>query len=138
MTDLLRGQTALALLLLLAVGALAASGSTALGQPQPSLAVAVQQVDDADFSSVRLVVGVTDEAGRPLTGLTAEDFLVEAGEVRLPLQDARTVLDAGTGIGVVLVIDVSGSMDGAPLDAAKEVSREFIRQLGPVDTVAVH
>jgi len=57
--------------------------------------------------------------------------------VRLPLQDARTVLDAGTGIGVVLVIDVSGSMEGAPLDTAKEVSREFIRQLGPVDTVAV-
>ena len=137
MTDPHRGQTALALLLLLAVVALAASAGTALGQPQPSLEVAVHQVDDADFSSVRLVVGVTDEAGRPLTGLTAEDFLVEAGEVRLPLQDARTVLDAGTGIGVVLVIDVSGSMEGAPLDTAKEVSREFIRQLGPVDTVAV-
>jgi len=137
MTDPLRGQGALALLLLLAVVALAASGSTALGQPQPSLEVVVHQVDDVDFSSVRLVVGVTDEAGRPLTGLTAEDFLVEAGEVRLPLQDARTVLDAGTGIGVVLVIDVSGSMEGAPLDTAKEVSKEFVRQLGPVDTVAV-
>src|SRR3970040_2727302 len=99
MTDPLRGQTASALLLLLAVVALAASATTALGQPQPSLEVAVHQVDDADFSSVRLVVGVTDEAGRPLTGLTAEDFLVEAGGVKVPPPEARRARGDRTGGG---------------------------------------
>ena len=47
------------------------------------------------------------------------------------------MLDTGTGIGVVLAIDVSGSMEGLPLERAKEVSREFVQQLSPADTVAV-
>jgi VWFA-related protein len=130
-----RGQGSLAFLLVLAVAVLAVGGTAAARADQP-LEVTIQQLDEADFLDLRLVVSVTDAAGRPLTGLTAENFLVEAGGVPLPLKDARTVLDAGTGVGVVLAIDVSGSMEGDPLDRAKDVSQEFILQLASTDAVA--
>jgi VWFA-related protein len=130
-----RGQGSLAFLLVVAAAVLAASGPAAARADQP-LEVTIQQLDEADFLDLRLVVSVTDAGGRPLTGLTAENFQVEAGGVRLPLKDARTVLDAGTGVGVVLAIDVSGSMEGDPLDRAKDVSREFILQLASADAVA--
>lgn len=130
-----RGQGSLALLLLLAAAVLAVGGAAAARADQP-LEVTIHQLDEADFLDLRLVVSVTDAGGRPLTGLTAENFLVEAGGARLPLKDVRTVLDAGTGIGVVLAIDVSGSMQGDPLDRAKDVSQEFILQLASADAVA--
>ena len=125
------------LLSVLALTALGAGVGVVAAQEQPSLEVIVSQIDDADYPEVRLVVSVTDAAGRPLTGLAADDFRVAAGTVELPLKDVRAVLDAGTGIGVVLAIDVSGSMNGLPLERAKEVSREFVQQLSPADTVAV-
>ncbi|KKL05833.1 hypothetical protein LCGC14_2602070, partial [marine sediment metagenome] len=125
------------LLFALALIALWAVAGGAAAQTPSSLDVIVSQIDEADYPDVRLVVSVTDEAGRPLASLTAENFAVTAGEARLPLKDVQTVLDTGTGIGVVLAIDVSGSMEGLPLERAKEVSREFIQQLSAADTVAV-
>ena len=124
-------------LVALALMALWTGSGEATAQTPSSLDVIVSQIDDADYPDVRLVVSVTDETGRPLASLTAENFEVTAGESKLPLKDVQTVLDTGTGIGVVLAIDVSGSMEGLPLERAKEVSREFVQQLSPADTVAV-
>ncbi len=124
-------------LVALALMALWTGSGEATAQTPSSLDVIVSQIDDADYPDVRLVVSVTDDTGRPLASLTAENFEVTAGEAKLPLNDVQTVLDTGAGIGVVLAIDVSGSMEGLPLERAKEVSREFVQQLSPADTVAV-
>jgi tight adherence protein B len=40
-------------------------------------------------------------------------------------------------VGVVLVIDTSGSMLGAPMDAAKAAANSFIDQKRPEDTIAI-
>jgi VWFA-related protein len=125
------------LLLPLALIALATGVGVAEAQEQPSLEVIVQQADDAGYPNVRLVGSITDNADRPLTGLGADDFRVTAGDVELPLNDVQAVLDTDVGIGIVLSMDVSGSMEGQPLDRAREVSSQFVQQLSPSDTVAL-
>jgi tight adherence protein B len=40
-------------------------------------------------------------------------------------------------VGVVLVIDTSGSMDGAPIAAAQEAARGFVQQARPEDRISV-
>ncbi len=44
---------------------------------------------------------------------------------------------AGLPVGVVLAIDASGSMAGAPLAAAKAAASEFVNQAGPEDKIAI-
>jgi Mg-chelatase subunit ChlD len=38
--------------------------------------------------------------------------------------------------GVVLAIDASGSMQGAPLEAAKTAAQDFVAQMRPSDRIA--
>ena len=126
----------------LLVGALAllsivVTAPIARSQGPPSLDVAVHQFDDSGYPEVRLVVTVADESGRPLTGLAANQFTITAGDEELGHEDVQAVLDAGAGTDVVLALDVSGSMEGVPLQRAKEVSRQLIQQLSVGDTVAV-
>ena len=55
-----------------------------------------------------LVVTVTDRRGRPVTGLTAADFLVERGAERLEILRVQTAAEVPLTLG--LVVDASGSM----------------------------
>ena len=120
----------------LAILSIVVAAGIARSQPS-SLDVAVHQLDDSGYPEVRLVVTVTDGSGRPLTGLRPDQFTITAGGEEIAHQDVQTVLDAGAGIDVVLALDVSGSMEGVPLQRAKEVSGQLIQQLSPGDTVAV-
>ena len=45
--------------------------------------------------------------------------------------------ESSVPVGVVLVIDTSGSMLGAPMDAAKSAANSFIDQKRPEDTIAI-
>ena len=45
--------------------------------------------------------------------------------------------ESSVPVGVVLVIDTSGSMEGAPMEAAKAAAQSFIDQKRPEDSIAV-
>ena len=45
--------------------------------------------------------------------------------------------ESSVPVGVVLVIDTSGSMAGAPMDAAKAAAKSFVDQKRPEDSIAV-
>ena len=45
--------------------------------------------------------------------------------------------ESSVPVGVVLVIDTSGSMQGAPIDAAKGAAKSFIAQKRPEDSIAL-
>ncbi len=45
--------------------------------------------------------------------------------------------DSAVPVGVVLALDASGSMAGAPLDAAKTAASDFIQQARPEDRIAI-
>jgi len=60
------------------------------------------------------------EDGQPVTGL-----------------EGQLLADSAVAQGIVLVVDSSGSMAGAPIEAAKAAARDFVSQKRPEDQIAV-
>lgn len=113
---------------------LALDSRPAAAQPQPR--VSIRQVSDAD-GAVTVVATVLDGAGRPLLGLAKEQFELQLDGATLPLQDLRYAADPQTGLGLVLAIDVSGSMAGQRIERARAAAAAFLDVLGPADQVAL-
>jgi hypothetical protein len=107
----------------------------ALGQQ--TLAVRITGVDLSAYPEIRATVSVADETDRPVSGLAQEGFSAASGGTPLPVTGVLPSTDPGLGIAVVLTVDVSGSMAGEPLAAAREAGRRFVSQLGPDDQVAL-
>ncbi|MCG2770168.1 MAG: VWA domain-containing protein, partial [Anaerolineae bacterium] len=90
---------------------------------------------------VRAHVSVLDSENNPISGLGAADFaLFEDGEQ----VEVESVEIASTGLAVVLVVDISGSMNEPdasgqrPIDLAKEAAERFVRALDEEDEVAIY
>jgi Ca-activated chloride channel homolog len=98
-----------------------------------TMAAAAQEVVPRFSTAVQLVevyASVTDSKGGPVTGLTAEDFVVtEDGE----RQDITTFAAGEFPLSVALGVDRSFSMAGEPLRLAKDASRAFLNELRPAD-----
>lgn len=94
-------------------------------------AIQIVAVDDTEFPVVDVLVSVP----RALAGdeLTTDSFaLTENGTRR-----QATVGRLRDRLEVVVAIDTSGSMSGAPLAAAKVAAKEFVSDLDPSTNVAV-
>lgn len=90
--------------------------------------------DEVSVRLVNLAVTVHDSRGRPVDGLTRDDFRVfdEGRPVRIERFDA-----GGVPLAVLLVLDTSLTMRGRKLEDAKKAAVGFIEKLAPEDTVAV-
>ncbi len=106
---------------------------------QALLTLRVDRVDAAEFSRVAVYLTARDVRGVPITGLTTEDITVrEDGSPRArPILNLTTTVNPAQPMCVVLVLDISGSMKGAPLEHAKTAAKRFIARLGPHDQVAL-
>ena len=51
--------------------------------------------------------------------------------------EVTPLTDSSVAAGIVLAIDASGSMQGAPLEAAKSAAKDFIGQARPEDRIAL-
>ncbi len=90
--------------------------------------VIIRSVDATDFPTVRVTVNVSMELEH---ALEKKNFgLVELGE---PLEDFRLLdleeLEEDEEMSVVLVVDRSGSMSGAPMEDTKKATTNFVRTI---------
>lgn len=107
----LRSAVLVAVLVGLAAGALAQTSG-----------VSIDGVDTDDYPEVALTVSVE----RQLIGDRDPTFqLSEDGEVR----EVTVAATASDGLKVVLLLDVSGSMRGAPLQAAQQAAVQFVEAM---------
>lgn len=95
-----------------------------------SLNVQIQQVDVSQYPNVKLYVQMEDEQGEVPEDLLSNFFYVKredanASYVRQKIAQV-TQLNETEALKVNMVADVSGSMDGYPLDEAKELMNGFI------------
>ena len=111
--------------------------SPSAGRSQPATTVQVNTVDASAYPAIKATVTVLDGTQRPVLNLPREAFQVSSQGQALPISDVASATDTGLGIGVVLTFDTSGSMQGAPLAAAKEAGKALLGQLGPGDQAAV-
>lgn len=122
---------ALALLWAFSLGAL----PTALGQAP--LTVAISDIKSADFPTVRAVVTVVDNLGRPVLGLGPESWELVEDDRPVGQVQVGTAVDLQEPLIISLVIDVSGSMAGRPMDDAKAAAIAFVQTLGEKDRGAL-
>ncbi len=99
---------------------------------------AVGQVDDddvisVDSSVVRLNVGVVNNAGRPITHLSQNNFVLYEDGVR---QDIVNFEPVTAPFSVVMILDMSGSTLGFR-QTIKLSANRFVDALSPDDRVAV-
>jgi VWFA-related protein len=113
--------------------------------PTPSVPIGEERVGTVTFSDLNLenyptiaaYLSVTDPAGQPINLVSIRELAVteEGKDVSgLTIIDADPVTDP---LSVVIAVDISGSMAGAPLDAAKRAAESFIGLLKPGDKAAL-
>lgn len=114
-------------------------GLTSGGSGTSSLNLNINQVIDTSCPSNRVIVSVTDAAGRPVTGLTTANFtLKESGSTR-----TITVSPVGGGstsgaLSLAILIDTSGSISSTDLANEKAAAKQLVTQVGASDLVAVY
>lgn len=119
---------------LLLVGALL---SHAPAHAQPPAAVAVVQVIADEYPRVTAAVSVLDAFGTPIGGLDAASFSATEDGAAAVVEDVQAAVDADVGLAVVMVMDTSGSMEGAPLTATREAALRLIDSLLPNDRASI-
>ena len=114
-------------------------GAISLVHPEPTLA---QQKDDdafrfrAGIELVNVTATVTDNRGRFVSGLEREDFLVYEDDV---LQEVSYFSSERVPVSLGIVLDTSGSMNGAKMEAALDALDLFLFELlGPDDEIFVY
>ena len=130
MTDWLR-RFALAL-----TAVAAAAGPATLASADGEISVEIGAVDDAEFPVVRLIV-TAEELGRPLGDLTAENLEITESGAPAEIVSVERAVDGAIPLGLVVVIDASGSMEGVPLAAAKNSASSLVQSLGAQDQAAI-
>lgn len=96
--------------------------------------IVLQGVNVDEYPTVNINVALTadlvPDGGAP--EFTVLENGIETHDVR-----AETLVEERAPIDVVLVLDESGSMQGAPLQAARDAAKGFVASMRPEDRVAV-
>jgi Ca-activated chloride channel family protein len=82
---------------------------------------------------VLLPVSVRDPEGRPVRGLTKDDFIVAEDRVR---QTITSCVEAQVPVNVLLLMDASGSVF-SELKSIRSAAKQFVERLGPEDKLSV-
>jgi Ca-activated chloride channel family protein len=78
---------------------------------------------------VLLDVSVTRADGGPVPGLSAEDFVVREDGVPREVSFFRGLSETSpTPLSAVLLIDASSSMEGTPMEGAREAASSFVHE----------
>lgn len=106
-----------------ALGLLAAlfAAAPASAQEVEELELRIDAIDQSDFPAVVLTVTVPPEMNG--LELTPENFFVSEDDTGVAVQVTRLPAEE---LAVALVVDTSGSMEGSPLESAKEAVAGFV------------
>jgi VWFA-related protein len=104
------------------------------GHAQPaSDRLTIPQIKMKSSDAVQVFVSGVDERGTPIKGLGTANFTVKVDDRQINDFTVQPVEETGRGISVVLALDVSRSMQGEKIEAARKAAAQFIKNLGPQD-----
>ncbi|MGD8398840.1 MAG: VWA domain-containing protein, partial [Anaerolineae bacterium] len=128
----------LAAVLILALLATAAGGAALPAHAQGAVNVSIDGLNVEAFPQVTAEVNVSDANGVPILALGADKFeIIEDGRASFPPATVSTHVTDDAIISVVMVIDISGSMDGAPIQGAMSAANALLDQLSAQDRAAI-
>lgn len=99
--------------------------------------ISIGQIDPALFPQICAYFEALDAGGNPVGDLTADSFCVYQDSVRLDVFSVEQLTVDSCNTATCLVIDVSGSMQGANITAAKAAASAFIRNMDAFDRTSI-
>ncbi|MCU0484850.1 MAG: VWA domain-containing protein [Anaerolineales bacterium] len=110
-------------------------GAFAQAQTEP-LTLRPETVDSTAFPTVTVRFNAWDGAGLPLGGLDAAAITLQE-DGGAPFHPDALTADTQAPLQVALVVDISGSMAGQPLEDARVAAARFLDRLSPDDQAAL-
>lgn len=108
--------------------------SVALAQTAPSMELVDVNTSRYDLNGqTTMVIEFRNLEGE----LDPSQLVITANGSRVELLQADPLGQTEDPVGIVLVIDVSGSMEGAPMEAARAAAKGFVAQKRPGDFIAL-
>jgi VWFA-related protein len=132
--DRFLGRFAASIVVAVAIASVAAMPARA---QDASLRIEVVGVSDGVYPSARAIINIEDTSPGGLPQLTPEDFTVLANGSPAAVSSVELANSEDAPLDLVVVIDTSGSMEGAPLASAKAAAKAFINDLPPADRVSI-
>lgn len=106
-----------------------------VARAQEPVTLRVDRVEDAAFPEITVHLTVRSAYGVPIADLTSDQFDVSEDRTleSRPISGLETTINPHQPIALLLVIDVSGSMAGEPLEDAQAAAVRLLDRLGPQD-----
>lgn len=96
----------------------------------------IEQVDSTAHPSVVVRLSAWDASGVPFANLSTADFTLQEDDgASFPPEQLSA--DSRSKISVALALDISGSMQGQPLNDARSAAARFLDRLTPGDQAAL-
>lgn len=134
----MKSRWTIALLLVMLLGA------STFTHAQGTVNLSIDDLQLDEFPRAKCMVTVRDANGVPITGMGADQSqlsrrfeIVEDGRVSFPPDEVEMQVNPDAVISVIMVIDISGSMKGKPLEEAIRASNALLDQLNAQDRAAV-
>ncbi len=113
-------------------------GSTVSTGAQGVVNLAIDDLRLNGFPRAEVLVTVRDANGVPIVDVGANRFeIVEDQKESFPPSEVTTTVNPDAVISVIMVIDISGSMAGKPIDEAIRAANALLDQLSPQDRAAI-
>jgi len=104
---------------------------------QESSGIIINETDIDDYPEVNLYISFEEGSELGALDLKQEDFSVFENNEKIQDILAERIAVISDPIGVVLVIDTSGSMKGEPIEDAKSAALVFMNEMRRVDEFAI-
>lgn len=102
----------------------------------PGIGLLIESTAIDNFPEVEVRLGAWNEEGLPLVDLTEANFFIRENDHE-PISPDAVLMDRNAPLAVTLVLDISGSMIGQPLEDAKIAAARFLDRLTPGDQAAL-
>lgn len=113
-------------------------GNILTASAQGVVSLTIDNLRFEEFPQAQAYVTVRNENGVPITGLGADKFeIVEDGRSSFPPSEVQAHVNPEAVVSVVMVIDISGSMKGKPIQEAMRAANALLDQLSAQDRAAL-
>jgi VWFA-related protein len=113
-------------------------GSVLPVSAQGTVNLSIDELQVNEYPDAQAMVTVRDVNGVPIVGLSANDFeIIEDGREAFPPTEATMHVNPDAAISLMMVIDVSGSMKGKPIEEAMRAANALLDQLSSQDRAAI-
>lgn len=97
----------------------------------------ILSINSDEFPTMRVVFDVRNRNGVPIENMTSEQLTIEEDEQAAEVTEVTPYVNQERPISLALVIDVSPSAQGQPLENAKEAANNLLDQLNEEDRIAL-